>query len=419
MNYIKQILYELKSQRMVTWVSISGTALAIFLIMAIFMSDRLRALSISPESNRDRILIGQNIDFDHEHGSGSTVGLSDDLANKLYGNLDGVEKISFVGFEWGTSDVGIPNEKTISAQTLGVDDRYWQVYEYEFISGKPFEKEEIEAGSRNVILTESIARKIFGEIDVAGRELNIDNVPFVVKGVVKDSNPLLTDGTVSVFKSYDKYYKNEWEGDITGKTNVRLLLKNGIEPEDIKSQVQKRYDDINRMWENTDNQFRYHQQPFTTEEMDSDFFGSNNDPDVKSKRRLRTITYIVLLILPAINLSSITRSRLRKRISEIGVRRAFGAKRRSIIRQIFTENLLVTFIGGIIGLCLSLIFLAFLSEFFLTLTVNVVPVIWDVFDFSTFFIAFGACFVLNILSATVPAWSASREEPALAISQSR
>ena len=143
---------------------------------------------------------------------------------------------------------------------------------------------------------------------------------------------------------------------------------------------------------------------------------------------MKGLIFVVLLLLPSINLSSMTRSRLRSRVSEIGVRRAFGAKKRNIISQIFMENFLMSLMGGIIGLGLSLLFLLFMSEYFITnvdimsesmVRIDVAPVIWNIFDWTTFFISIGACFVLNILSATLPAWRASAVEPAQAISKSR
>ena len=429
MNYFKQILYELKNQKMVTWVSISGTALAIFLIMSVFMSDRIQNVVMTPESQRDRILIGKNIHLQHPEGSGSTGGVSYELANKLYGNLDGVENISLVATQWGTSDIGLQGEKTISVQPLQVDNAYWNIYDYKFIAGTPFEKEEIEAGLKIVILTESVARKIFGETAITGRQVDIDNQPYLVKGVVKDSNPLLTDGTIDIFTTYKKDQVFGWQGDIAGSSNVRLLLKDGVEADYIKSQVKKRYEDWNREMQKSGYRLIYHQQPYTSEEISAGTSGSNNDPQLEFETRIRGAFYLILLILPAINLSSMTRSRLRHRISEIGVRRAFGAKKKNIISQIFTENLLISLIGGAIGLGLSLIFLAFLSQFFISftnphifsdiITVNLSPVIWRVFDFRTFFIAFGACFVLNILSATLPAWRASIVNPAIAISKAK
>ena len=431
MNYIKQILYELKNQKMITWISISGTALAIFLIMAIFMGDRMHGVAISPESNRQRILKGQNIDFRSDgEGSGSGMGIDYDLATRLYIGLDGIERVSFVAPKWRRSDVGAPGGKNVSVQGMDVDEEYWKIYDYQFISGKPFEKEEIESGTNIAVISESVARKIFGETDVAGRRLDIDNEPFTIKGVVKDSFALLPDGTIDFFVNFSPHRDyNGFGSSIFGYSNVRLLMQEGVEPRHIKTQVEKRYEDANRELEKNNEYLVYHQQPYTSDEMSAGTFGSNNDPQLKIKTRLRGLIYVVLLLLPAINLGSMTRSRLRVRISEIGVRRAFGAKKKNIISQIFIENLLISLAGGAIGLGLSLIFIAFLSGYFITFTdqatytslapVNVAPIIWHIFDLSVFFIAFGACFILNVLSATLPAWRAAAVEPSVAIAKSR
>ena len=53
---MKQIIYELKSQPVVSGVSIIGTALAIFLIMVVVMLQEMEVTPIAPESNRDRFL---------------------------------------------------------------------------------------------------------------------------------------------------------------------------------------------------------------------------------------------------------------------------------------------------------------------------------------------------------------------------
>ena len=47
------------------------------------------------------------------------------------------------------------------------------------------------------------------------------------------------------------------------------------------------------------------------------------------------LVIVILLLVPAINLSSMTLSRMRKRMSEIGVRKAFGATANVLLRQVF------------------------------------------------------------------------------------
>lgn len=51
-----------------------------------------------------------------------------------------------------------------------------------------------------------------------------------------------------------------------------------------------------------------------------------------------------------------TQSRLRQRVSEIGVRRAFGSTRTEMIGQIVMENLVVTLLAGAVGLLFSILF---------------------------------------------------------------
>ena len=429
MNYIKQVLYELKNQKMMTWVSISGTALAIFLIMALFMADRLKQLEIPPMSERDRILTGQGIDFsDGKGSSASGMGIDFELAKNLYTNLDGVERISFVKIIWWKWGAGLRNGESVASEVMGVDDEFWKIYDYNFISGKPFEPEEIESALKLAVITESLARSIFKDTDVAGREIYIDDAPYMIKGVVEDQYPLLQDGSIGVFIPFVPEAQSSYYEGVFGNTNVRLLLKEKVDPKYIKQQVAKRYDDLNRISEKEKKKFSYHDQPYTSEDLNSGSFGSNNNPHVREKRIERGLYYTFLLLLPAINLSSMTRSRVRHRISEIGVRRAFGAKKRNIISQIFMENFLISLVGGFLGLGFSILFLLFMSEYFITnvdimsesmVKIDVTPVIWNIFDWATFFIAIGACFVLNILSATLPAWRASSVEPALAISKSK
>ena len=430
MNYFKQIIYELKNQKMMTWVSVSGTALAIFLIMAIFMAERLKQLDIAPLTERDRIMIGQGIHFSDDKGSSASgMGIDYNLAQKIYCNLDGVEKESFIRNIWGKVEAGLPQGETLATDAIRVDDEFWKIYDYKFISGKPFEKEEINSGTKLAILTEETAREIFGEADVAGRTLDIDNIPYRVKGVIEDQYPMLPDAKNGIFLTFTPGETSSYYEGIFGETNIRLLLKEGTNPDYIKAQVAKRYEDLNREYGKEKKAVNYHNQPYTYKELSLGSFGSNNEPPVKSHRMQMFFYYGILLLLPAINLSSMTRSRLQHRISEIGVRRAFGAKRRNIISQIFTENFIISIGGGIIGLLCSLLFLLFLSGYFIAVddimeggsleNVSIAPVVWQVFDWATLFITIGACLVLNILSATLPSWRAASIEPATAIAKTR
>ena len=137
-------------------------------------------------------------------------------------------------------------------------------------------------------------------------------------------------------------------------------------------------------------------------------------PAVKQAVRQYVITLIILLIVPAVNLSGLTLSRMRKRLSEIGVRKAFGAPRRELMMQVLSENMLYSLLGGVLGLVLSyaatfLGSMLFSIDFMDNGVTDLRAMCMDLlFDPAVFLLAFFACFTLNLLSAAIPAWRVTR-----------
>lgn len=414
---------------MMTWVSVSGTALSIFLVMAFFMTQKVKTVEVAPESNRGRILSAQGIHIscDADKSDSSSSAMTYELVKRFYENLDGIEVMSYCIRGYGNEDVRSQTGEMIPMFKNVADEKYWKMYDFKFIDGRPYTKEEAEADAKVVVLSRSAAIKLFGEEKVAGKELEIAYTPYLVVGVVEDASPLLSETYAQIYTPFNPANTTGESQEYWGPVTARLLMKPGVDAEDIKKQVKARYDVFGKELAKDGTTLHYHGQPYTAEEMTT-FFGSNTTPDMTSQHRIQWVVYAILLLLPAINLSSMTRSRLRHRIAEIGVRRAFGAKKRSVISQIFTENLLLTIFGGVLGLVLSILFILFISHlfvsygdyFFSSLEVkNADPTFEMLFRWDTFLYALLFCFVLNVLSSSVPAWRASRVEPAEALSGTR
>lgn len=111
-------------------------------------------------------------------------------------------------------------------------------------------------------------------------------------------------------------------------------------------------------------------------------------------------------------------SRMRHRISEIGVRRAFGCTRTRLIADIITENFIVTLIGGVIGLLLGVVFASTYGGLYDTMDnfgSGNTPSLSVLLNINTILMSLLFCFILNIISAAIPAWQASRLNPINAI----
>jgi ABC-type antimicrobial peptide transport system permease subunit len=126
---------------------------------------------------------------------------------------------------------------------------------------------------------------------------------------------------------------------------------------------------------------------------------------------------LALLFIPAMNLCGMISSRMDERLSEMGLRKAYGATNGSLIGQVLTENLLLTFIGGLSGLALAYLITLVGGEVILNLLDENVTLFTNVptkinmemlINLPLFLTVFGICLLLNLISALVPTLLALR-----------
>lgn len=197
-----------------------------------------------------------------------------------------------------------------------------------------------------------------------------------------------------------------------GMMSCTILARDRDDFDAIREEAERRRQEYNVLIGADGYELIYRNRPYD-QEKSAIAFAANLEPDVDQARRQRLIIFVILLIVPAINLSSMTQSRLRQRVAEIGVRRAFGSTRLELMGQIIAENLVVTLMAGVLGLLLSVAFaylgntLLFAQEFSQTLSPPAVNTS-ILLHASTFGWALLFCFILNLLSSGIPAWRASR-----------
>lgn len=410
---IAKILYDMRTQPVIGWVTIIGTALSIFLIMVVVMMQQVSILSFAPETHRDRMLYGKYIHTESFNGdNGGSAPLSYVLAKKLYGDLDGVEGISYKSDGLSSCDAVGTTARSISVDRQSTDDGFWRIYDFDLIAGRYYDAAEVEAGRPLAVISESVARRLFGEENPVGQHFMLDHNDFEVIGVVGDTSPLASMAYGEVFTPLDL---RSWD-PVYGFVEAAMLVKDGVDFEHVRDQVKQRYAELDSELAPEGRKTVYHGSPFDQETIASGVGGSNTTPDPESGRQIRLAIYIILLIVPAINLSSMLHSRLRHRVNEIGVERAFGCTRRRIISDIISESLIVTIAGGIIGLVAAIIFAMCYGGLYSDFGVAAVsPSLSMLLRLQTFAYALGACFILNIISAAVPAWQASRLNPVEAL----
>ena len=129
---------------------------------------------------------------------------------------------------------------------------------------------------------------------------------------------------------------------------------------------------------------------------------------IRTKYRKSAIILLILLLVPAVNLTGFSLSRMRKRMSEIGIRKAFGAKRHVILFQVLYENMLTSLIGGLLGLILSFPMVFWLRHWLLGIPPGGEIPAETMLSLPVFLMTFLVCILLNLLSAGIPAYRAAK-----------
>ena len=91
---------------------------------------------------------------------------------------------------------------------------------------------------------------------------------------------------------------------------------------------------------------------------------------------------------------------VKERTREIGVRKALGATRRSVLIQFLVEAVLVCLVGGVIGVGIAALVAFGINQVF---TAQL--------SFGTVLLAMGICAVVGLVAGVVPAWQAARSRP--------
>ena len=411
-NKILQILYDLRHQPVISGVTLIGTALTIFLIMIVVMIQQIPVLPFAPESNRQRLLLGCNMHLESLNDNGvRCAGLSFNAAKKLYENLKGVECISYFQQYAQKEDVKGPTAKLFMANGRKADADFFKIFDHTLLKGRFYTSEEADAMENVAVVAETTAYKLFGDIDPIGQTFQYGFKPYRVVGVIKDNSPLATLGSGDVFIPTSQNDGDMSFEEYRGNTSVALLAEPGVDFGSIRNQVKARYAALSTELEESGWKAIYHESPYDIETVSFALGGVNTTPDMQRVRKSRFLIFMLLLLVPAINLSSMLHSRMRRRISEIGVRRAFGCTRSRIILDIISENFLITLAGGILGLFLGIIVGINYSALYDTgrnIGEGGTPALSMMFNWTILLTALAVCFVLNIISAAVPAWQASR-----------
>ena len=240
-----------------------------------------------------------------------------------------------------------------------------------------------------------------------GKSIVINFIPFTISGVVKEVSKAARDSYASVWVPYttnDQLMSLQYADGITGAFGVCILAKRAGDFESIRKELKQqitRYNEGKKLYK-----VGFGENPISRLDI---AMGSEEFKKVDFKDFILETGSLVLfmLLVPALNLIGVTQASIQRRKSEVGLRKAFGATYSKLVSQVLFENLVITLLGGIVGLALSFVLLSFSKDFLLQ---NNTMLNMDMlFQPVTFVAALFFVLVMNILSAGIPAIRIARQ----------
>ncbi len=286
------------------------------------------------------------------HGSQPSMKASD--GDAIEKRIKGIRLAAPVLSDTGQIVYGNANWST---SITGTDNRYFEIKDWELAYGRFFSDADIKNAGKVAILGTTVVKELFGDVDPIGRTIRVKGLPFKVIGVTVSRGQ-----TGSGHDQDDMVYipLSTAQKKVTGiafPDMVKMVMLQAVDAESTYSSEPE----IRTLLRQRHNLGRY---------KEDDFVIRNLTQTMEIRQQSTKVMTILLgsiasisLLVGGIGIMNIMLVSVTERTREIGIRMAIGAKSWDIRLQFLTEALVLSLIGGLIGVIFGLIGTGLVSAF--------------------------------------------------------
>lgn len=380
---VKMALRSIKGNKLRAFLTMLGIIIGVSSVIVLISIARGSTQNVTSQINS----LGTNLLTINTFGT-EQVKLTDDSIEKLKA-VQGIQAVSPAV----SGRVTVKRDRTSAQVSLtGTNSAYQDVREMKVAEGRFLSDLDIEYRQKIVVLGSETAQTLFGIESPIGQHIQIDGTSFKIVGVLESKGGSMgqsgDDIVIMPLSTAERLIKN------TAISTVYLQGKNNANMNFVMAEVEMT---MKRLFPNgTDEYSVFNQQ---------DLMDTMSSVTSTMTMMLGGIAGISLLV-GGIGIMNIMLVSVSERTKEIGIRKAIGAKRRDILLQFLIEAVVLSSLGGVIGI-LAGIGLGNLLSSFMSLTVS--------YSTSVILMSFLFSLFVGVVFGVFPANKASRLNPIQAL----
>jgi len=238
--------------------------------------------------------------------------------------------------------VPVGNGKERDVQVLGAYPEYLHVRNLVVLAGRFFDKQDSQAHNKVGIVTQKLAEQIYGSQEAAlGKTVKLSGLPFTIVGVFRErvdtfGQSEVSDNTMLIPYSVIRYFQ-----DTPTVKQIYFSTTDAAMVVPVTAQIQRVIQSRHRP-----------ESVYKVENLTQ--LVAVADKTANALTMVLLAVALVVLLVSGIGIMNIMLATVSQRIREIGIRKAIGATNREIRFQFLSEAILISLIGGLIGIFIGL-----------------------------------------------------------------
>ncbi|MDD2367526.1 MAG: ABC transporter permease [Desulfuromonadaceae bacterium] len=345
---IKISLRALRTNKMRSFLTMLGIIIGIAAVIAMMAVGSGASYVISQQiasigSNIILVIPGATTSSGLRTGGGAHTLTSDD-AKAIMSECPSVSMASGTVRSSGQAVYGNLNWSTL---IMGGTPELFEIREWPVISGRSISQQDVDSASKVCILGLTVVENLFGSADPVGKVIRIKKIPFTVIGVLerKGQSPQGTDQDDTVFVPLRTAQRSLARENHTN--NIAAILVQA-KSEKLLTDAEE---EINSLLKQRHRITGSKESDFTTRNLSEILAVAEKSAQAMSL--LLGAVASISLIVGGIGIMNIMLVSVTERTREIGIRMAIGARKNDILMQFMTEAVILTLIGGLLGIAIG------------------------------------------------------------------